>query len=44
MAISEPGRAVSVTVVIPEEIRNKDVLMVRDYRIIRLHEGGDRCH
>ncbi len=39
MSISEPGRAISVTVVIPEEIRNKDVLMVRNYRIIRLHEG-----
>lgn len=39
MTISEPGRAISVTIVIPEEIRNKDVLMVRNYRIIRLHEG-----
>ena len=39
MSISEPGRPISVTVVIPEEIRNKDVLMVRNYRIIRLHEG-----
>ncbi len=39
MSISEPGRAISITVVIPEEIRNKDVLMVRNYRIIRLHEG-----
>jgi hypothetical protein len=39
MAISEPGRPISVTIVIPEEIRNKDILMVRRYRIIRLHEG-----
>lgn len=39
MPISEPGRPISVTIVIPEEIRNKDVLMVRSYRIIRLHEG-----
>lgn len=39
MAVSEPGRPISVTIVIPEEIRNKDVLMVRSYRIIRLHEG-----
>ena len=39
MSISEPGRPISVTIVIPEEIRNKDVLMVRNYRIIRLHEG-----
>lgn len=37
--IHEPGRPVSVTIVIPEDIRNKDVLMVRNYRIIRLHEG-----
>lgn len=39
ISISEPGRPISVTIVIPEEIRNKDVLMVRSYRIIRLHEG-----
>lgn len=39
MSISEPGRPISVTIVIPEKIRNKDVLMVRSYRIIRLHEG-----
>ncbi len=39
MAVSEPGRPISVTIVIPEEIRNKDVLMVRSYRIIRLHKG-----
>ncbi len=37
--IHEPGRPVSVTIVIPEGIRNKDVLMVRDYQIIRLHGG-----
>ncbi len=37
--IHEPGRPVSVTIVIPEDIRNKDVLMVRNYHIIRLHDG-----
>jgi len=37
--IHEPKKPVSVTIVIPENIRNKDVLMVRNYQIIRLHEG-----
>ncbi|MBO4997630.1 MAG: Ig-like domain-containing protein [Lachnospira sp.] len=32
-------RMVSVTIVIPESIRNKDVLMIRNYQIIRLHDG-----
>ncbi len=37
--IHEPGRPISVTIVIPEGIRNKDVRMVRNYHIIRLHDG-----
>jgi len=37
--IHELEKPISVTIVIPEKIRNKDVLTVRNYQIIRLHEG-----
>ncbi len=39
MAIHKTGRAISVTIVIPEKLRNKDVRTVRYYQIIRLHGG-----
>lgn len=39
MSIHYLDRMVSVTIVIPDDIRNKDVLMIRNYQIIRLHDG-----
>jgi len=37
--IHNPNKPVSVTIVIPEGIQNKNVLMLRNYQIIRLHNG-----
>ena len=37
--ISEPGVAVQITILIPEILRNQNESMVREYKIVRLHEG-----
>ena len=37
--ISNPGCNISISIVIPDTLLNHDSLMVRDYKIIRLHDG-----
>jgi len=38
--ISEPGIHIKVTIRIPEELLSHDGTILREYRIIRLHNGG----
>ncbi len=37
--ITEPGIAMKITIVIPDELLNTDKKVSREYKIIRLHEG-----
>lgn len=37
--ITEPGIAMKITIVIPDELLNADKTVSREYKIIRLHEG-----
>ncbi len=39
LKISEPGTKISVSITIPESLRNTDVTKTREYSIIRLHDG-----
>ncbi|MCI5936212.1 MAG: Ig-like domain-containing protein, partial [Lachnospiraceae bacterium] len=38
--ISEPGIYIEVTIQIPDELLNHNRVMIREYQIIRLHEGA----
>ena len=38
--IHEPGTEIAITIEIPEELLNHDRNLVREYKIIRLHEGS----
>ena len=37
--ITEPGQAIKITIIIPDEILNANKNVSREYKIIRLHEG-----
>ena len=37
--ISEPGIGMKITILIPENLQNHDKTVVREYKILRLHDG-----
>ena len=37
--ISEPGIAMKITIKIPEKLQNHDKKVVREYKVLRLHDG-----